>query len=130
MNINSKFILYLGLVAIFSMGGYLIYNAFGFNKFHTKAVKIFCDDNIENLGVKNTRSVDALKNYVTSKEKFDQLSDFKIRNFFDDTIRIARCSDALLVSKRYNGVNSVKVKVLESEQIITVLTDHVILLDE
>lgn len=130
MSSNSKFPLYIAFVVIISILGYFIYNAFGFNKFHTQNVKLFCNEWVENIGVTNTRSVEALKNYVADKERFNQMDSFKIKNFFADTARVPGCSDAVLFSKRYNGARSVKVKMLNSEEVITVLSEHVEIIEE
>jgi hypothetical protein len=101
----------------------------GFSKHHTSKVKIFCGDQ-ENVGVTNTRSLNMLKYYINAPSKFEEVDEFKRRNFYEDTIHIAKCSDAVLFSKRYNGARSVKVMIEEEEQVITILTDHITIVDD
>lgn len=124
-----KFAWYVVSILALSGTGILIYEYFELHRHHTSEVKIFCDDIYENVGVTNTRSVDLLKDYTLDKSKFYEEDDFKIENFYKDTIHVAKCTDAVLFSKRYNGARSVKVMINGEEQVVTVLTENITFLD-
>ncbi len=131
MDINfRKFAWYVLSVLALSGTGVLIYEYFELHRHHTREVKIFCDSAYENVGVTNTRSLDLLKDYSHDKAKFDAEEAFKIENFYKDTIHVARCSEGVLFSKRYNGARGVKVMINGEEQVITVLTENITFLDE
>ena len=131
MEFNSrKFALYIISVLAVSAAGILIYDGFGLSKHHTSEVIIFCDDIHENIGVTNTRSLDMLKDYSHDRAKFEGNDAFKIRNFYADTIHIAKCTEATLFSKRYNGARSVKVELNGETEVVTVLTENITFLEE
>lgn len=130
MDINfRKFLLYVLSVLVLSGGGFLIYEYFELHRQHTREVKIFCDTAYENVGVTNTRSLDLLKDYSHNKTTFDSQDAFKIENFYEDTIHVARCTNGILFSKRFDGARGVKVMINGEERVITVLTENITFLD-
>lgn len=126
---GRKFAWYLVSLVLLSGASFFVYEYFDMHKHHTSEVKVFCDDIHENVGVTNTRSTDMLKDYSHDKAKFEAQDNFKIENFYADTLHIPRCSDGILFSKRFSGARSVKVMVDGEEQTITVLTENLTYLD-
>lgn len=131
MDVNfRKFFLYVLSVLVLSGAGFLIYEYFEMHRQHTREVKIFCDPAYENVGVTKTRSLDMLKDYSHDKAKFDAKDAFKVENFYKDTIHVARCTEGILFSKRFDGARGVKVMINGEERVITVLTENITFLDE
>ncbi|MEP5610907.1 MAG: hypothetical protein ABJP45_01595 [Cyclobacteriaceae bacterium] len=126
MDFNGrKFAWYIISILLISGVSFFVYEFFDMHEHHTSEVKLFCDDIHENVGVTNTRSVDMLKDYSHDKVKFDSMDEFKIENFYSDTLHIPRCSDGVLFSKRFNGARGIKVMIDGEEQVITVLTENI-----
>jgi len=120
----KKFLLYVSAVVVFSGLCLAIYDILNLKLFHMERVRIFCDESIENVGIEDTRSLEALKAYIGDKERFENLSKYEIDNFFDDTVHITNCTEGLLFSKRYNGARSVVLELPDQELVLTVLTAH------
>ncbi len=125
-----KFALYVVSLLALSAIGLLVYDYFEMHRFHSSKVKVFCDPAYENVGITNTRSLEVLKYYVNERDKYKATEPFKIENFAKDTIHVARCSEGMLFSKRYNGARGVKVMVDGEEVVVTVLTENITFLEE
>ena len=128
--LSGKFVLYIISLAVLSGLGLLVYDILGLGKYHHTDVKIFCDESVENVGVKNVRSIELLKSYTHNKSKFENLAPYKIENFFNDTIHVDNCTEGKLFSKRFTGARSVKYMQDGEEQIVTVLTENITFLEE
>ena len=123
--VYRKYVLYVSLVVFLSITGYLIYDWLDIHRFHNIKVSIFCNEDYENVGIKDTRSLTALKRYIHEPKRFEELEEYKIENFFKDTIHVANCTEAILFSKRYFGARTVKVELADGEETLTVLTEHI-----
>lgn len=121
----KKFLLYITAVIVFSLMGFAIYDVLQLHLFHMEKVSVFCDKDTENVGIKDTRSLGALKAYVADPGKFESMGEFERNNFFADTLHLPECSKGMLFSKRYNGARSVMVEFNDEDLVLTVLTNQI-----
>jgi len=106
---NSVIPYLIGVSVLIGIIGYT-YTYFDLYKLHTQPVEIYCSTENDNIALKNSKSIFALKLYLNDSSKFSGLKKFKKDRFFKDTIHVNSCLTGYMYPKDWYGAKEVEIE--------------------